>query len=137
MRRPILVLAAFASLLGAAGVGAAAAAAHLGGGHLLDTAASFLMIHSAAVFGIAALAERAAGAAAAIFFVASLLLITGMLLFCGDFAMRALADHALFRMAAPTGGMLLIAGWLAAAIAAATGAVSATRGEPGARPGQA
>jgi CheY-like chemotaxis protein len=41
-----------------------------------------------------------------------------MVLFCGDFALRALAGRALFPMAAPAGGILLIAGWLAAATAA-------------------
>jgi uncharacterized membrane protein YgdD (TMEM256/DUF423 family) len=47
-----------------------------------------------------------------------------MLLFCGDFAMRAFAARPLFRMAAPSGGILLIAGWVAAAIAAAMAAAS-------------
>lgn len=122
MRRLWFVLAALAGLLGAAGVGAAAAAAHLGGGQLLETAATFLMIHSAAVLAIAALALRSQRLAAAIFAIAAALLILGMALFCGDFAMRALANRALFPMAAPSGGMLLIAGWLAAAIAAATAA---------------
>jgi uncharacterized membrane protein YgdD (TMEM256/DUF423 family) len=137
MRRLTLIIAAFAGLLGAAGVGAAAAAAHLGGGQLLDTAATFLMIHAAAVFGIAALAERASRAVAALFLLAALLLIIGIGLFCGDFAIRALANRPLFRMAAPAGGTLLIAGWVAAAIAAATGALSTARGETGAPPRQA
>ncbi|HZY14819.1 MAG TPA: DUF423 domain-containing protein, partial [Beijerinckiaceae bacterium] len=113
--------------LGAVGVGAAAAAAHLGGGQLLETAATFLMIHAAAVLGIVALAERASRHGSAIFVVAALLLIAGMLLFCGDFAMRGLADRPLFRMAAPSGGMLLMAGWVAAAIAAAMAAASRAR----------
>ena len=124
MRRLLFIVAACAGLLGAAGVGAAAAAAHLGGGQLLDTAATFLMIHASAVLGIVALAQRASRTAAAIFSVAGLLLIIGMLLFCGDFAMRALAGHPLVRMAAPSGGTLLIVGWLAAALAAVTGALS-------------
>ena len=122
MRRFLFVIAGLAGLLGAAGVGAAAASAHLGGGQLLDTAATFLMIHSAAVLAITALAIGAQRAAAAIFAVAGLLLILGMALFCGDFAMRALASRALFAMAAPGGGTLLIAGWVAAGIAAALAA---------------
>jgi uncharacterized membrane protein YgdD (TMEM256/DUF423 family) len=38
--------------------------------------------------------------------------------------MRALAERALFRMAAPSGGILLIVGWLLAAFAAALAAAS-------------
>jgi uncharacterized membrane protein YgdD (TMEM256/DUF423 family) len=123
MRRFLFVIAALGGLLGAAGVGGAAAAAHLGGGQLLETAATFLMIHSAAVLAIAALALRAQRAAAVLFAVAGAVLILGMALFCGDFAMRALANRAVFPMAAPSGGMLLITGWLAAGIAAATAAI--------------
>jgi uncharacterized membrane protein YgdD (TMEM256/DUF423 family) len=123
MRRFLFVIAGLAGLLGAAGVGAAAASAHLVGGQLLETAATFLMIHSAAVLAIAALALRAQRAAAVIFALAGALLILGMSLFCGDFAMRALASHALFPMAAPGGGTLLMAGWLAAGIAAALAAI--------------
>jgi uncharacterized membrane protein YgdD (TMEM256/DUF423 family) len=124
MRRALFLIAAFAGLLGAAGVGAAAAAAHLGGGQLLDTAATFLMIHSAAVLAIVALAQRVSPAGTGLLLLAALLLVAGMLLFCGDFAMRALAAGPLFRMAAPTGGTLLMAGWVAAAIAAAVAAIS-------------
>ncbi|MBV8850030.1 MAG: DUF423 domain-containing protein [Methylobacteriaceae bacterium] len=118
MRRLSFVIAALAGLLGAAGMGAAAAAAHLGGGQLLETAATFLMIHSAALLGIAALAQRASRRSAVTFVIAAFLLIAGMLLFCGDFALRALAARPLFRMAAPSGGILLIAGWLVIAVAA-------------------
>ena len=128
MRRICFVIAAFAGLLGATGVGAAAAAAHLGGGHLLDTAATFLMIHSAAVLALVALAQRRPRRSKGVFVAAAFLLIAGMVLFCGDFALRALAGHALFAMAAPSGGLLLICGWLAAAMAAALTAFSA-RGE--------
>jgi uncharacterized membrane protein YgdD (TMEM256/DUF423 family) len=124
MRRALLLIAAFAGLLGAVGVAAAAAGAHLGGGQLLETAATFLMIHSAAVLGIVALAQRVSRRSTGLFLIAALLLVAGMLLFCGDFAMRALAARPLFRMAAPSGGILLIAGWVAAAIAGATAAAS-------------
>jgi uncharacterized membrane protein YgdD (TMEM256/DUF423 family) len=131
LHRILLIIAAFAGLLGAAGVGAAAAGAHLGGGQLLETAATFLMIHSAVVLGIVALALRAPRRGAAGFIAAAVLLIAGMILFCGDFALRALAGHALFPMAAPTGGLLLIAGWLGAAMAAALGAAAREEGDPG------
>jgi uncharacterized membrane protein YgdD (TMEM256/DUF423 family) len=39
-------------------------------------------------------------------------------LFSGDLALRAFAGHRLFPMAAPTGGIILIAAWLALAAAA-------------------
>ena len=124
MRRVTFIIAAIAGALGAAGVGAAAAAAHLGGGQLLDTAATFLMLHSAVVLAIIAPAQRASRRSAAAFTLAAILLIAGMLLFCGDFALRALTGHALFPMAAPSGGVLLIAGWLVAGLAAAHAALS-------------
>jgi uncharacterized membrane protein YgdD (TMEM256/DUF423 family) len=126
MHRASLIIVALAGLLGAAGVAAAAAAAHLGGGQLLETAATFLMIHSAAVLGMVALGPRVTGRSAAGLILAATLLIAGMFVFCGDFAMRALAGRALFSMAAPSGGILLIAGWVVAAIAAA---LAALRGE--------
>ena len=125
MRRVLFIIAACAGLLGAAGVAAAAAGAHLGGGQLLETAATFLMIHSAAVLGIISLAQRAPRRGAALFAIAALLLVAGMLLFCGDFAIRGLAGRPLFPMAAPSGGTLLIAGWLAAAAAGVVAAISA------------
>jgi uncharacterized membrane protein YgdD (TMEM256/DUF423 family) len=128
MRRLSFVIAALAGLLGAMGVGVAAAARHLGGGQLLETAATFLMIHSAAVLAIVALAQRASRRSTAVYVIAGLLLIAGMVLFCGDFALRALAGCALFPMAAPIGGILLIAGWLAAATAAALPAIPAGGG---------
>jgi uncharacterized membrane protein YgdD (TMEM256/DUF423 family) len=122
MSRALFIIAALAGLLGAAGVAAAAASAHLGGGQLLDTAATFLLIHSAALLGLAAVGQRASRAAAIAFTGAALLLILGLMLFCGDFAMRALAQRPLFPMAAPSGGFLLITGWLTAALAGALAA---------------
>jgi uncharacterized membrane protein YgdD (TMEM256/DUF423 family) len=46
-------------------------------------------------------------------------LLVGAALFSGDIAMRAFAGHRLFPMAAPSGGFILIAGWLALGVAAA------------------
>ena len=68
--------------------------------------------------GRVALAERAIvdiriGIAAAFGFV----IAAG--LFAGDLTLRQYAGHSLFPMAAPTGGTLLIASWLALAVAAA------------------
>jgi uncharacterized membrane protein YgdD (TMEM256/DUF423 family) len=39
-------------------------------------------------------------------------------LFSGDIALKALAGHRLFPMAAPTGGFISIASWLGLAVAA-------------------
>jgi uncharacterized membrane protein YgdD (TMEM256/DUF423 family) len=48
--------------------------------------------------------------------------LLGAALFAGDIALRAYVGHRLFPMAAPSGGLLLIIGWLALA-AAVVGAV--------------
>jgi uncharacterized membrane protein YgdD (TMEM256/DUF423 family) len=91
--------------------------AHRAGGESLVTAAQFLLIHASAVLGLTAcrkqalIHDRIAGVAAA-------LLILGTLLFSGDIAARILAGGRLFPMAAPTGGSLLILGWLTAGVSA-------------------
>ena len=71
-----------------------------------------------ALFGAVAVAERGIvhariGLAAAFGFVIA------AALFAGDLTLRQYAGHGLFPMAAPTGGTLLIASWLALAAAAA------------------
>lgn len=112
--RLLIVLAA---LSGGAGVALSAAAAHAAGGANLDTAARFLLIHAAAVLALAALAGtgllhpglgRAAGWA----------LLAGVALFAGDLSLRAWRGAALFPMAAPAGGIVLMLGWGLAALAA-------------------
>lgn len=42
----------------------------------------------------------------------------GLALFSGDLALRALHGTPLFPMAAPSGGVILMAGWLMAGLAA-------------------
>ena len=105
----ILVLSG--GLCGAAGVGLSAAAAHLGGA-FVGTAASFLLMH-APVFLAAGLlgANR-------ILRIGSLILLVGLLLFCGDLLARDFIGSRLFPLSAPIGGTLLIAGWLAIAASA-------------------
>jgi NADPH:quinone reductase-like Zn-dependent oxidoreductase len=44
--------------------------------------------------------------------------VLGAALFSGDIALRAFAEHRIFPMAAPTGGIILIAAWLLFAAAA-------------------
>lgn len=118
---PSLVIA-LAGLMGAGGVILAAAGAHLAPGSGLDTAASMLLFHACAILGVMANLRRrllwlplAAAALAA--------WIVGGALFSSDLAMRALAGHRLFPMAAPSGGTLLIGGWALLAIAAAFAAI--------------
>ncbi|MEJ1159981.1 DUF423 domain-containing protein [Prosthecomicrobium sp. N25] len=97
-----------AGLIGAAGVGLAAAASHVAGGAGLTTAAVLLVLHAAALTGLAALGGRGAATA-------GLVLAAGSTLFAADLSLRAFAGHALFAYAAPTGGFLMIGGWLAVA----------------------
>lgn len=111
-----IVLAA-AGLSGAAGVALAAAGAHVGGDNL-NTAAMFLLLHAAAAAGLAR-----PPAPAGVLLPASVL-IAGSVLFSGDLALRALAETKLFAMAAPTGGTVMIAGWLLLALAAAFGRIN-------------
>ena len=112
------VLIVLAGIMGADGVMLAAASTHQADASRLGAASSMLLFHACAVLGTIALAERALihariGLAAAIGFV----IAAG--LFAGDVTLRQYAGHGLFPFAAPTGGTLLIASWLALAIAAA------------------
>lgn len=108
------LLLAAAGLFGAAGVGLAAAAAHRGGANL-DVAGYLLMIHAAAIAGLAL-----AGRGGLLLGGASLLAV-GVALFAGDIAMRAFAQTRLFPMAAPSGGIAMMLGWLTLTAAAAMG----------------
>ncbi len=110
------LLLSLAGLMGAAGVALSAYAAHADGGANLVTAATFLMIHAAAVAGLCASAQTRRG-----LLQAASLLVIGAVLFSGDISMRAISGETLWRMAAPTGGMILIAGWLWLAVAAFMG----------------
>ncbi|TNC10756.1 DUF423 domain-containing protein [Methylobacterium terricola] len=110
-------LVALAGLAGALGVGLSAAAAHIAGATSLATAAQFLLFHAPALLALALHAgsgrahpgvARAAGFALAL----------GLALFSGDLSVRALLQVPLFPMAAPSGGMILILGWILVAIAA-------------------
>ena len=110
-----LVIAA--GLAGLAGTGLSAMAAHGPGGAQLDTAARFLLIHAAALIGLAALLSSET-LSPGLGRIAGLALVLGLMLFCGDLIRRSLAGAALFPMAAPTGGILLMAGWGLIAVAA-------------------
>ena len=109
-----------ACLMGAAGVALLAASAHSAPGAGLDSAANLLLFHAASVIAaVATLGQgvvwRPLGVAAAGGFV------LGATLFAADVAMRAYAGHRLFPMAAPAGGIVLIASWLTLGVSALLG----------------
>lgn len=109
------ILLAFGGLAGLLGVAASAAAAHLGGADGLKTAAQFLLFHAPAILGLVALAATGT-THRALTRIAATALVVGLALFSGDLALRALHGTPLFGMAAPSGGIVLMAGWLLAAI---------------------
>ncbi len=113
----ITILIALAGLMGAAGIVLAAAGAHVAPGAGLDSAASMLLFHAAAVIGGAALIQQGAlWRPLAIAVLAAWVL--GATLFSGDIALRAFTAHRLFPIAPPSGGFTLIAAWLGLAGAA-------------------
>ena len=118
MNRASRILIILAGIMGADGVMLAAASAHGADASRLASASSMLLFHAAAVLGVIRLAERGVihariGIAAAFGFVLA------ASLFAGDLTLRQYTGHGLFPMAAPTGGTMLIASWLALAVAAA------------------
>jgi uncharacterized membrane protein YgdD (TMEM256/DUF423 family) len=110
-------LIGIAAFLGCAGIAFAAAGAHSKPGSGLDTAGHMLLFHAPAV--IAACAGIASGLVSRPFGIAAAIaLLIGVALFSGDLALRAYIGHRLFPMAAPTGGMVMIAGWALLGLAA-------------------
>ena len=123
--RTRFLLVTVAALLGAAGVALAAVAAHRVESPALATAATLLMIHAVAGLAIAALAAASQHSMRWCYLGAFLL--AAVALFCGDIALHTMAGFHVFPMAAPTGGSLLIASWLALAACAAFESGSARR----------
>jgi uncharacterized membrane protein YgdD (TMEM256/DUF423 family) len=117
--RPLIpALGVLAALMGAGGVALAAAAVHSDGGEMARTAAYFLLLHAAALLGVTACARAFiadARIARALLLVGAGLGI-GAIIFSADLANRAFAGARLFPMAAPTGGSLMILGWVALAL---------------------
>ncbi|WP_349370628.1 DUF423 domain-containing protein [Salinarimonas sp.] len=112
--RLLLALGALAGLLG---VAFSAMATHLTGAGTLEVSASFLLFHAATLVGLAALVLGGhVGRKAAL--LAGYVLVAGLALFSGDLALRALAGRAMFANAAPTGGVLLMIGWIVLGVAA-------------------
>ena len=113
MRVWSMVLGAVAGLYGAMGVVLAALGAHAGAGPNVTTAADFLLFHAAALVGACAWVEARTGAAVLL---AASLWALGAFLFSGELALHALTGVSPMPLAAPTGGLVLIAGWLLAAV---------------------
>ena len=116
------ILLILAGLMGASGVALAAAGAHAAPHAGLASAAYLLLFHATAVLGGSALTHqglvwRPLALAAAIAWV------VGAVLFAGDVSAGAFFGHRLFPVAAPAGGGILIAAWLAFAAAALVGAL--------------
>lgn len=99
-----------AGLIGASGVALSAVAAHAGGGNVA-TAANMLLVHAAAFLAVGLLGSRTVASS-------SLLLLAGVLLFSGDLLARHYLGDRLFPFAAPLGGLGMIGGWIAIALAA-------------------
>ncbi|HEV7257468.1 MAG TPA: DUF423 domain-containing protein [Bosea sp. (in: a-proteobacteria)] len=106
-----------AALMGLAGVALLAAGAHVTGTANVLTAGQMLLFHASVIFGgttarkggyLADLAAR----------IALSLIILGAALFAADLARRGFANEALFPRAAPTGGFLMLGGWLVLALSA-------------------
>jgi uncharacterized membrane protein YgdD (TMEM256/DUF423 family) len=113
----LTILIILAGLMGASGVMLAAAGAHAAPGAGLESAGYMLLFHAAAVLaGAAVLQHGLSGRPLLRLALAGWVL--GAVLFSGDIALRAFAGHRLFPMAAPTGGIILIAAWLALAASA-------------------
>lgn len=113
--RRFLVL--LAGLMGAAGVAAAAAGVHVDADPALATAASFLMLGAVAILGASALAA-ARGPGWSFATVGGGIIAAGTLLFSTALITRVLWGMPIFPMAAPTGGSILILGWLVLGLAA-------------------
>jgi uncharacterized membrane protein YgdD (TMEM256/DUF423 family) len=112
------ILIGLAGIMGADGVILAAASAHGADAARLASASSMLLFHACAVMGTVALTERGV-LHARIGMVAAWGFVVAAALFATDLTLRQYAGHSLFPFAAPTGGSLLIASWLALAVAAA------------------
>lgn len=111
MRRTDLDLM-MAGLVGAGGVADAALAAHVTGGGPLAQAAEILMIHAAAIVGLVAL-RRGDPTMPNLVGKIALAMGLGAAMFGGDITLMTFAGARLFPMAAPIGGTILIAAWLA------------------------
>ena len=116
-------LIALAALLLAAATGLGAVASHglaaildAAALHSFETAVSYQFIHSLGLIAIAIYGERHPTTKA--LSVAALLLLAGIVLFCGGVYASSLDGPDWIAALAPTGGVSLIVGWLVVGFAA-------------------
>jgi len=120
MKSTILIL--FAALMGASGVILAALAAHTIEGAGLEGPANLLLFHAVAVIaGVGLMGSGHVWQRPLFLTLAGWVL--GAILFSGTIALQAFTGHKLFPMAAPAGGTILIAAWLALGVASLGAAV--------------
>ncbi len=110
--RPLL---AAAGLSGALAVGLSAMAAHRADLPNLGTAATMLMFHAPAFLALTVISTNRVRN------LATWALLAGLFFFVADLLARSFLGTRLFPMAAPTGGVLMIAGWLGIAASAFAG----------------
>lgn len=114
----VKILIALAGLMGAAGVALWSAAAHIAPGSHLDTASYMLLFHASAVVAVT-LAMQGGLLRSGLAQFAAQGFVLGAILFAADLACRALyGTPFLFRMAAPTGGGIVIASWILLSLSA-------------------
>jgi uncharacterized membrane protein YgdD (TMEM256/DUF423 family) len=114
---PLTIFLLLAGLMGASGIILAAAGAHAAPGAGIDSAAYMLLFHATAVLGGIALVQQSL-LWRPMMLVVLAAWVLGAGLFSGDIALRAFAGYRLFPMAAPAGGIILIAAWIGLAAAA-------------------
>jgi uncharacterized membrane protein YgdD (TMEM256/DUF423 family) len=102
---PLLLL--LSGFLGASGVALAAAASHGADARLLGSASTMCLAHAPVL-----LALYLGGVKIRTGLASGIVLGAGTLIFAGDLVLRHFGASSLFPMAAPTGGLAMIAGWL-------------------------
>jgi uncharacterized membrane protein YgdD (TMEM256/DUF423 family) len=100
-------------LMGLSGVALAAAASHGGDTHFLGSASTMCLAHAPVLLAlyIGYGSFRTAT-------LAGLVLGLGTIIFAGDLVSRHFLGDRLFPFAAPTGGMLMMLGWICVAVGA-------------------
>ncbi|MDR1529018.1 MAG: DUF423 domain-containing protein [Burkholderiales bacterium] len=111
------LLLLISGLAGALGVTFSAMAAHGDYADTLKTCSEILLAHAPALLAAVALMSNKQAPRRMVFF-GGFLIFVGLCLFCGDLVRRTFVDLRLFPMAAPAGGVSMIAGWIFIAIAA-------------------
>ena len=109
--RPVTLF--IAGLMGLFGIVSAAAASHGTDPRLLGGASAMCLAHAPALIALYAAWPTMRTAA-----IAALLLSAGTALFAADLTTRHFLGHGLFPMSAPTGGVIMMAGWLGVAAGA-------------------